>query len=162
MAKKLVSLDLLLKKISRIRSLGGIKIGFTNGCFDILHAGHVDYLEKAKSKAGLLIVGLNSDRSVKKIKGSFRPINNQNSRAKVLSSLEAVDLIVVFDEQTPYRIIRAIKPDFIFKGKDWKNKNVVGSDIVKKYGGRVILLPYLKGCSTTEILKKICKEKRFE
>ncbi|MDD5614353.1 MAG: D-glycero-beta-D-manno-heptose 1-phosphate adenylyltransferase [Candidatus Omnitrophica bacterium] len=157
MAKKLVSLDLLLKKISLARP-GGATIGFTNGCFDILHAGHVDYLEKAKSKSGLLIVGLNSDKSVKKIKGNSRPINSQNARAKVLSALEAVDFIVVFGEQTPYRIIKAIKPDFIFKGRDWKNKKVVGSDIVKKYGGRVILLPYLKGYSTTEIFKKTCKE----
>jgi len=133
------------------------KIVFTNGCFDIIHAGHVDYLKKAKQLGDVLIVGLNSDSSVKSIKGEQRPINNQNDRAVVLSVFYFVDYVVIFDQSTPYELIKIIKPDILVKGSDWHNKTIVGSDIVSENGGKVILIEYLEGKSTTKIIEKILK-----
>ncbi len=155
MDKKIKSLNSILRIVSRLRSQGKI-IGFTNGCFDILHPGHIDYLERAKKYVDVLIVGLNSDSSVRKIKGNTRPFNNQQDRAKVISSLQAVDYVVIFDTPTPYEIISQIKPDYLFKGGDWKKDKVVGKNFVESYGGKVRILPYLKGYSTTGIAKKIC------
>lgn len=123
---------------------------FTNGCFDILHAGHVRYLEKAKSFGSVLVVGLNSDASVKRLKGEKRPINPQEDRAFVLSGLNSVDYVVVFDEETPYRLIQELSPDILVKGADYEGKEVVGSDLVKD----VRLVEFLEGRSTTQILKK--------
>ncbi|MDP8253085.1 MAG: adenylyltransferase/cytidyltransferase family protein [Candidatus Kaelpia aquatica] len=157
MKNKVLSTTLLLKKIKSLKGDGKV-IGFTNGCFDILHPGHVDFISKAKKHVDFLVLGLNSDSSVRAIKGKSRPINNQDSRAKVLSALEDVDHIVVFDEPTPYDIISLIKPDYLFKGADWRNKIVVGRDILRGYGGKVKLLSYLKGYSTTSILRKICRK----
>jgi D-beta-D-heptose 7-phosphate kinase/D-beta-D-heptose 1-phosphate adenosyltransferase len=133
------------------------KIVFTNGCFDIVHSGHVDYLKKAKQLGDVLIVGLNSDSSVKSIKGKQRPINNQNDRAVVLSAFYFVDYVVIFDQSTPYELINVIKPDILVKGSDWNNKTIVGSDIVSENGGKVVLIEYLEGKSTTTIIEKILK-----
>jgi len=150
---KLKSTKNLIGIIKRLKSKGR-KIVFTNGCFDILHCGHVEYLVKAKKLGDVLIVGLNSDLSISKIKGPKRPINNQKDRAIVLAALEAVDYVVMFSEDTPYELIKAIKPDVLAKGGDWKPKDIVGSDIVKK----TVSVPFVRGYSTTGLLCKIgCK-----
>lgn len=135
--------------------LKGKKIVFTNGCFDILHAGHIEYLSRAKKLGNILVVGLNTDSSVKKIKGAGRPINNQNDRAKVLASLYFVDYVTLINETTPERLIRELKPDILVKGGDWKVKDIVGADFVKSCGGRVKTIPFVKGYSTTSIINKI-------
>jgi D-beta-D-heptose 7-phosphate kinase/D-beta-D-heptose 1-phosphate adenosyltransferase len=134
------------------------KIVFTNGCFDILHSGHVLYLEEAKSCGDILILGLNSDQSVKRLKGESRPINNELDRAIVLSGLESVDYVVVFKEDTPYQLISEIQPDILVKGGDWAIDQIVGSDIVKNRGGEVISLSFIEGKSTTSIIKKVVSQ----
>ncbi|MBU0758999.1 MAG: D-glycero-beta-D-manno-heptose 1-phosphate adenylyltransferase [Candidatus Omnitrophica bacterium] len=131
------------------------KIVFTNGCFDILHPGHVDYLAKAKSLGDVLVVGLNSDSSVRRLKGNARPIMSQDSRAKVLSGLESVDFIVIFSEPIPIKLIKAVSPDVLVKGGDWAVKDIVGADFVQREGGKVKSLPYLNGHSTKAVIKKI-------
>ncbi len=136
----------------------GVKIGFTNGCFDILHAGHVSYLNKAKSLVDVLILGLNSDDSIRRIKGKNRPINNQEDRALVVASLECIDFVVLFSEDTPENLIKAIKPDMLIKGADWKNKTVAGCDFVQKYGGKCEFIELLNNRSTTNIIEKIVNE----
>lgn len=146
-SSKIRTLDQILETIDR----DGKKLVFTNGCFDLLHAGHVSYLSKAREFGDLLIVGLNSDKSVKILKGSDRPINTQNDRALVLASLAFVDYVVIFDEQTPINLIKAIKPDILVKGADYEGKEIVGSDIV----GEVRLVEFLNGRSSTNIIKKI-------
>ena len=130
-------------------------VGFTNGCFDILHAGHVTYLAKAKERVDLLIVALNSDSSVRKIKGSDRPIIGEADRALVLCALESVGSVILFDETTPINLIKLIKPDVLFKGNDYTIKNVVGAKEIKQWGGKVILVPVVEGRSTTKIIKKL-------
>jgi rfaE bifunctional protein nucleotidyltransferase chain/domain len=150
-----------IKTLSQLkRSLAGLrrqgkKIVFTNGCFDILHLGHARYLEKARQKGGILVVGLNSDASVRKIKGRARPIFPQKDRARLLSFLPCVDFVVIFNELTPLNLIKALKPDVLVKGADWKGKEVVGQDLVKSWKGKVKLIPYLKGYSTTKIISRI-------
>jgi D-beta-D-heptose 7-phosphate kinase/D-beta-D-heptose 1-phosphate adenosyltransferase len=156
--EKIKSKTEILKLVTKLKKKKKI-IGFTNGCFDILHRGHIYFLEKTKRKVDILIVGLNSDSSIKKIKGNTRPINNEKDRAYLLASLRSVDYIVLFDEQTPYNLIRGIKPHYIFKGKDWEKDKVVGKDIVENYGGKVILIPYLGRYSTSKIISKIWKIK---
>jgi D-glycero-beta-D-manno-heptose 1-phosphate adenylyltransferase len=131
------------------------KLVFTNGCFDILHRGHIEYLEQAKSLGDYLIVGLNSDSSVKRIKGESRPVNNENDRAYVLDSLKIIDAVVLFSEDTPYNIIKEIVPDFLVKGGDWKEDEIVGADIVKRAGGKVISLKYIDNYSTTSTINKL-------
>jgi rfaE bifunctional protein nucleotidyltransferase chain/domain len=131
------------------------KIVFTNGCFDILHRGHIEYLEQAKSLGDYLVIGLNSDSSVKRIKGESRPINNENDRAYVLDSLKITDAIVMFNEDTPYDIIKEIVPDFLVKGGDWKEDEIVGTDVVKKAGGKVVSLKYVENYSTTSTINKL-------
>ncbi len=133
------------------------KLVFTNGCFDILHRGHIEYLKQAKSLGDFLLIGLNSDSSVKKIKGDSRPINKEIDRAIVLDSLKDVDGVVIFTEDTPYNIIKEILPDFLVKGGDWAEDRIVGADIVKKTGGKVISLKYVDDYSTTGILDKLKK-----
>ncbi len=133
------------------------KIVFTNGCFDIIHAGHVIYLNKAKKLGDILIVGLNSDSSVKKLKGNDRPIIIEDDRAYIISNLKPVDFVVIFNDNTPYNLINEIKPDYLVKGSDYKNKEVAGSDIVKSYGGQVIFIDYVNEKSTTNIINKIKK-----
>lgn len=134
------------------------KVVFTNGCFDILHKGHVAYLEKARRLGDYLVVGLNSDASVRRLgKGPGRPVNSQKDRAAVLGALRCVDRVVIFGEDTPERLIRKVRPDVLVKGGDWKKENVVGASFVESYGGRVRLIPYVKGFSTTGLLAKIQK-----
>ena len=130
-------------------------IVFTNGCFDILHAGHVKYLAEAKELGNILILGLNSDSSVKRLKGNDRPVNNEQDRAVVLSALCSVSYIVVFDEDTPYELINNIKPNILVKGGDWKPEDIVGHDIVSSYNGRVKSLSFIEGKSTTAIVNKL-------
>ena len=154
---KIVSLEALKRKVARHRKEGK-KISFTNGCFDILHFGHVSYLETAKKPDRILIVGLNSDASIRQIKGPRRPIVHEKERSAVLAALACVDYVVLFNEDTPYRLIKAVKPDVLIKGADWKGKDVVGGDIVKQNGGRVELLKYLTQYSTTKIIKAIQKK----
>ncbi len=150
----LKTLEELLSILQEERKKGK-KIVFTNGCFDIIHAGHVDYLERAKKLGDILVVGLNSDNSVKRIKGEKRPINPQEQRAKVLSSLKPVDYVVIFEEDTPEKLIRAIKPDVLVKGGDWPIEKIVGKEFVESYGGKVLTIPFTYNVSTTEIIKKI-------
>ena len=133
----------------------GKKIVFTNGCFDILHLGHIDYLAAASELGDLLIVGLNTDDSVNKIKGNNRPIQDEVSRAFVLASLGFVDAVVFFGEDTPYNLIKRIQPDVLVKGADYKPEEIVGYDIVKNKGGEIITIEFLEGYSTTAIEKKI-------
>ncbi|MFH1853779.1 MAG: D-glycero-beta-D-manno-heptose 1-phosphate adenylyltransferase [Candidatus Omnitrophota bacterium] len=153
--KKIKTLAGIKKIIKTVK--GREKIVFTNGCFDILHPGHVDYLSKAKALGDILIVGLNSDSSVRKLKGKCRPITPQNDRARVLSALESVDFVVIFSEPTPIRLIKALRPDVLVKGGDWAVKDIVGADFVQSRGGTVKSLPYLKGYSTKSIINKIKK-----
>ncbi len=131
------------------------KIVFTNGCFDILHRGHVEYLEEASSLGDILVVGLNSDASVKRLKGRFRPINKEEDRAIVLAALRAVDFVIIFEEETPLNLITAIKPDILVKGGDWRIEEIAGSDIIISKGGRVHLAEFLKGYSTTKTINTI-------
>jgi rfaE bifunctional protein nucleotidyltransferase chain/domain len=151
-------LVLTLKEFQKIRQdikEKNLKLVFTNGCFDILHRGHIAYLNEAKSLGDLLIVGLNSDSSVIKLKGTNRPYNIENDRAFVLDNLKAVDYIILFSEDTPYNLIKNVKPDYLVKGGDWKEEEIVGSDIVKEYGGKVISLKYIDDYSTTSFINKI-------
>lgn len=133
------------------------RVVFTNGCFDIIHAGHVDYLEKAKSLGDILVVGLNSDASVRRIKGQKRPILPQYMRAKVLTALKPVDYVVIFDEDTPIKLIEAIKPDVLVKGGDWTPDRIVGRELVESYGGKVVVIPIEFDVSTTKIVERIVK-----
>ena len=139
---------------------GGRKIVFTNGCFDVLHSGHISLLTNAKNDGELLIVGLNSDSSVRRLKGKTRPVCAELERATVLAALEAVDAVVIFDEDTPLALIQKLKPDVLVKGGDYTESTVVGADYVKSYGGKIALAPLLPGKSTTSIFKKI-KRKQF-
>ena len=141
----------LKTKIDEARAAGK-KVVFTNGCFDILHIGHIRYLRDAKALGDVLIIGLNSDKSVSKIKPG-RPVNTQNHRAEVLASLEMVDYVTLFDEETPYELINLLKPDVLVKGGDWEKEDIVGSDIAKETRS----LPYVKGISTTKLIEKIKK-----
>jgi D-beta-D-heptose 7-phosphate kinase/D-beta-D-heptose 1-phosphate adenosyltransferase len=133
----------------------GRKIVFTNGCFDILHVGHLRYLERARALGGALVVGLNTDASVRRLKGPGRPVNGQRDRAEVLAGLECVDHVTFFAEDTPLRLIRSVRPDFLVKGGDWKKRDIVGWDFVESIGGRVRSLPFVPGRSTTSTLRKI-------
>jgi rfaE bifunctional protein nucleotidyltransferase chain/domain len=151
---KIVGVDEITKISFELKSKGK-KIVFTNGCFDILHRGHVEYLSKAKQLGDVLIVGLNSDSSVKMIKGDKRPIVPQEDRAFILSNLSFVDYVVIFDEPTPYELISKIVPDVLVKGSDWSQENVVGRDIVEANGGKVVLIELVPGRSTTNVIKTI-------
>jgi D-beta-D-heptose 7-phosphate kinase/D-beta-D-heptose 1-phosphate adenosyltransferase len=132
-----------------------VKTGFTNGCFDIIHAGHVRYLERAAEKCDILIVGVNSDSSVRRLKGDSRPVNSQEARLEVLAALESVDYVTMFEEDTPLELIREIMPDMLFKGGDWKPDKIVGGDIVAAHGGEVHSLSFVKGYSTSDTIKTI-------
>lgn len=136
------------------------KIVFTNGCFDIIHQGHIDYLAKARDLGDKLIIGLNTDLSVSSIKGPTRPIQDEKSRAIILASMQFVDAIVYFSDPTPYELIKTLQPDILVKGTDYKPEDIVGYDIVKAKGGEIITLTYLEGYSTTNIIRKIHSEKK--
>jgi len=133
----------------------GQRIAFTNGCFDVLHAGHVQLLQEARAQADLLVVGLNSDASVRGLKGMNRPVNPAAARAQVLASLQAVDYVTVFEEPTPLLLIQALRPDVLVKGGDYLKEEVVGAKFVESYGGRVHLAPLKEGFSTTRILQHL-------
>lgn len=154
-----VCLDLthLLEVIRFERNIhyGGQKIVFTNGCFDLVHMGHIHILEKAKNLGGFLVVGVNSDASVKRIKGDKRPIIPQDQRAYTIAALGCVDMVTIFDDDTPYTLIYAIKPDILVKGGDWNIKNIVGYDIVKSNGGEVHVINHEILTSSTKVIEKI-------
>ena len=141
----------LIEKIGKLKSANN-KIVFTNGCFDIIHKGHLGYLHQSKDLGDYLIVGLNSDDSVTLLKGSDRPINNQNVRAKNLLRLDYVDAVIIFSEETPEELIKLLLPDILTKGGDYQKNQIAGSNSVIKNGGKVIILPHLKGYSTTAII----------
>jgi len=142
-------------ELARTLRQQGRRVVFTNGVFDILHPGHVRYLQQARALGDVLIVGLNADASVRRTKGPHRPINNEEERSEILEALECVDAVVVFDEDTPARIISALQPDILVKGADWAEDAIVGRDTVEARGGRVVRVPVEKGFSTTGIIKKI-------
>ncbi|HOW36005.1 MAG TPA: D-glycero-beta-D-manno-heptose 1-phosphate adenylyltransferase [Candidatus Omnitrophota bacterium] len=153
---KIVSLERLKKIVSLLRRKNR-KIAFTNGCFDLVHFGHVSYLTAAKKNNRILVVGVNSDSSVRRIKGKTRPITPQRARAGVLAALACVDYVVIFNEDTPYRVIKALKPDILIKGADWQGKEIVGQDIVESHGGKIELIKYINGFSTSRIIDRIVK-----
>ena len=133
----------------------GQTVGFTNGCFDILHAGHVKYLQAAKRECDILVIGVNSDDSVRRLKGDSRPINGESARLEVLAALECVDLLTLFHEDTPQELIQSLTPNVLFKGGDWTEDSVVGAQYVKENGGKVSIIPYVDGFSTTAIIEKM-------
>ena len=147
----LFEIKTLIEKVNKLKSDSN-KIVFTNGCFDILHKGHLSYLHQSKDLGDYLIVGLNSDDSVRSLKGSDRPINDQNVRAKNLLRLDYVDAVIIFNEETPRALIKSLLPDILTKGGDYKKNQIAGSNTVTKNGGKVIILPHVKGYSTTAII----------
>jgi len=149
----IVELKELLGLLEKVR--GKKKIVFTNGCFDLLHAGHADYLNKAKSVGDILVVCINSDASVRRIKGEKRPILPQQMRAYLLDNLKPVDYVVIFEEDTPLELIKAIKPDVLVKGADWDLERIVGADFVLSYGGRVERMPFSFNISTSKVVERI-------
>ena len=157
LSNKIITKQKLQKKLHAYKK-SGKTIAFTNGCFDLMHMGHVSYLEKAKGapkQNRILIVGLNSDKSISSIKGPSRPICPQQSRAAVLAALACVDFVVIFNEDTPYNLIKALQPDILIKGADWKGKQVIGSDIAKK----LEFITYINGFSTTNIIEELLHTK---
>jgi len=136
----------------------GKKIVFTNGCFDLIHTGHTRYLATARSFGDLLVVAVNSDSSVRTIKGDKRPINTQAERAEVLAALESVDFVTIFNEPDPYQVISALQPDVLVKGGDWPIEKIIGRDIVTARGGRIVNVPFVDGASTTGIIDRIIKK----
>jgi len=156
--KKLISQEQLLTRADQLRSQGK-KIAWTNGCFDIIHAGHVDYLERSRAYGDVLVVGLNSDKSVRMLKGDLRPIFSERDRARVLGAIAYVDFVVIFSETTPLNIIKLLKPDFYIKGGDYTIDTINQEErrAVESYGGKIVLLPLVAGVSTSVIVEKIKK-----
>ena len=146
-----------MKSIIALLKSRGKKVVFTNGCFDILHVGHIRYLKKAKKRGDILVIGLNTDRSVAQIKGEKRPIVPEKERAEVLSALEFVDYVVLFDEPDPFRLIESLKPNILVKGADWPKNKIIGREIVEKTGGRVVRIPLVRGASSTGVIEKIIR-----
>lgn len=147
------------KTLIEIAHRQGKKIVFTNGCFDILHVGHTSYLTEAKKYGDILIVGVNSDESVKKLKGKDRPINSQEDRCYVLNSLKSVDYTVIFEEQTPEKLLEILKPDIHVKGGDYKKEDLPETKLIESYGGKVVILNFVEGKSTTNIINKMKEQK---
>ncbi len=154
MANKIVEREVLKETVQSLKK-GGKKIVFTNGCFELLHVGHVQYLQAARAEGDILVVGVNSDHSVRRIKGPRRPVVPENERAEVLASLACVDFISLFDEPDPLAMISSVLPDVLVKGADWAEDAIVGKDIVEAHGGRVVRIPLTQGASTTSIIEKI-------
>lgn len=150
-----------LKSLAEIKAVvvdaraNGKKVAFTNGCFDLPHRGHVHVLREARACADLLIVGINSDQSVKQIKGPARPVLSESDRCELIGAMEMVDFVVLFNEPDPRDLISAIRPDVLVKGGDWNAEKIIGADSVEAAGGRVVVVPYIKGFSTTEIIERI-------
>src|SRR5215467_13197416 len=151
---KIVNKEELLEQRSRMRREGK-RVVFTNGCFDLLHSGHVRYLSQARALGDALVVGLNSDPSVRALKGQGRPIMSEQERAEVMAALAVVDYVIVFDEETPRELIANLLPDFLVKGGDWPIEQIVGREEVEAAGGKVLSLPYVEGSSTSEIIERI-------
>ena len=151
---KIFSLELVKEILTAWKKAGEV-IVFTNGCFDIIHLGHVDYLEKARNLGDKLVIGLNTDSSIKKLKGSGRPILDEHARSRILASFEFIDAVILFSEETPLNLIREVSPDILVKGNDYNPQNIVGADFVKSYGGKVITIELIPGYSTSGIIKKI-------
>lgn len=160
----MTTLEVTQNKILDLKTLGNRlsmwrlfknKIVFTNGCFDILHRGHIEYLSQARDRGDILIIGLNSDASIKRIKGEGRPVQDETSRTLLLASLRFVDVVVLFDEDTPYELIKIVLPDVLVKGGDYSENTIVGADIIKANGGEVVTIPIVAGYSTSKILKVI-------
>jgi len=156
---EIVPIDEIQAFLEKLRKNKKPKIVFTNGCFDILHRGHVQYLEQAKKLGDVLLIGLNSNASVARLKGKQRPYIDQDDRSYIISRLEAVDIVCIFEEDTPMRLIRAVKPDVLVKGGDYQPDEIVGRDYVESYGGKVQVIPFLSGRSSTYIIEKIKDEK---
>lgn len=154
MSLKLKTLVELKGIVAKAKS-DGKKTVFTNGCFDILHRGHVHVLREAKALGDVLIVGINSDRSVKAIKGTARPVLPETDRVELIGAMEMVDYVVLFDQPDPYEVIQALRPDVLAKGGDWGTDKIIGADIVQQAGGKVAVIPYLEGFSTSEIIERI-------
>jgi D-beta-D-heptose 7-phosphate kinase/D-beta-D-heptose 1-phosphate adenosyltransferase len=146
-----------LRRIVEDLKKKGKRIVFTNGCFDLLHLGHVRYLEKAKSLGDILVVGVNSDRSVQSLKGPGRPILPEEERAEILSGLECVDYLTIFNELTPLELISSLQPHILVKGGDWTKETTVGKEVVERSGGEVVILPFIEGTSTSNIIETILK-----
>ena len=153
-ASKIMAREEGASRVATIKA-SGKKVVFTNGCFDLLHMGHVDYLEKARNLGDFLVVGVNTDASVSAIKGPFRPVSPEISRTRVLASLGFVDMVILFDEETPLKLIEAIKPDILTKGNDYSIENIIGADFVIGMGGMVETIPLVEGFSTTNFVKRI-------
>ena len=143
-----------IDQVIKWRELGK-KIGFTNGCFDLIHPGHIALLENSRTYCDILVVGLNSDRSVAKLKGSARPIQDELSRKTILTALKTVSVVIIFDEETPERLIKQLRPDIIIKGGDYSIQDIIGADFVRSYGGEVLTIPYLEGNSSSNIIDKV-------
>ena len=154
--EKIITTDNLVLKVSQWKK-NKMKVAFTNGCFDILHLGHLEVLTKSKEFGDRLIVAVNSDESVRKLKGEERPINDFQTRSNMLASFSFVDYVVEFSDDTPKKLIQIIKPDFLIKGGDYKKKNVVGNDIVSSNGGETIIIPLVDGFSSTNTINRINK-----
>lgn len=150
-----------LKSLEEIKAIvigarnNGKRVAFTNGCFDLLHRGHVQVLRAARACADLLIVGINSDQSVRQIKGPARPVLPESERCELVGAMEMVDFVILFDDRDPYSLISAIRPDVLVKGGDWNTEKIIGGDLVEESGGEVVVVPYIKGFSTTEIIERI-------
>lgn len=154
MTKIIKDISILREKLAEEKSKGK-KIVFTNGCFDLIHKGHITLLKKAKSEGDLLVVAINSDNSIRKIKGENRPIYPEDERAEILAAFQMVDFVTIFNEDNPHKIISELKPDVLVKGGDWTVETVIGRDIVEANGGEVIIIPQIKGFSTSKIVDKI-------
>ncbi|HRG59635.1 MAG TPA: D-glycero-beta-D-manno-heptose 1-phosphate adenylyltransferase [Bacteroidia bacterium] len=155
---KIVDKESITKLVANLR-LKNRSIVFTNGCFDLIHKGHVTYLAQAASLGNCLIVGINSDTSVQKLKGENRPIQDEHSRALIMASLHVVSAVIIFEEDTPLNLIQLIEPDYLVKGGDWETSNIVGAKEVQLYGGKVLNIPFIEGYSTTSIEAKIKQSK---
>lgn len=153
--KKIVEDSADLSRRIALWNFKNYKIVFTNGCFDIVHKGHLEYLMKAKEQGDILVVGLNSDSSVRSIKGPGRPVKEQDTRALLLASLSFVNAVVIFDEDTPYELIKKVQPDVLVKGGDYSPEKIVGHDVVTGKGGQVVTIDYIQGHSTTALISKI-------
>jgi len=151
---KLKSLEEIKAIVNQARN-NGKRVAFTNGCFDLLHRGHVHVLRQAKACGDLLIVGINSDESIKQIKGAARPVLPESDRCELLGAMEMVDCVILFNEPDPHNLISALRPDVLVKGGDWNAGKIIGADVVEETGGRVVVVPYIKGFSTTEIIERI-------
>jgi len=152
--KKIKTQEELVSRIKKEKQLNKI-IGFTNGCFDILHLGHIRYLQQAKKESDILIIGVNSDDSIKRLKGDSRPVNNQDARLEVLSAIEFVDFLTIFYQDTPEELIQKINPNILFKGKDWEGKKIAGAEYIVNNGGKLKLISYEQGYSTTNTISKM-------